>query len=60
MLINLTNIIQIWMFLDINITKAIGKFFKGRREDVEDFLEMKNLKADFKSEKQSACINILT
>lgn len=39
------------MFLDINITKAIGKFFKGRREDVEDFLEMKNLKADFKSEK---------
>jgi hypothetical protein len=39
------------MFLDINITKAIGKFFKGRREDVEAFLESKSMGNDMRNDK---------
>ena len=31
-------IFQFWMVLDIKIGEAIGKFFKGTREDVERVL----------------------
>jgi hypothetical protein len=46
------------MVLDITIKKAIGKFFKGKREDMEEYLESKNLKSnDYRNDKTNACIN---
>jgi vacuolar protein sorting-associated protein 13A/C len=34
---------NIWMYLDINLGRTLGKFFKGRREDIEDYLRSNNL-----------------
>jgi len=31
------------MFLDINLEKAIAKFFKGKRKDVDDYIQANNL-----------------
>ena len=34
---------NIWMWLDINIGRALAKFFKGKREDIEDYIRHNNI-----------------
>lgn len=37
------------MYLDITINRAIGKFFKGTREDIENYYKKLNMMYSFDS-----------
>lgn len=41
------------MYLDINLGRAIAKFFKGKREDITDYIKANNLLRDMTKFKSS-------